>query len=208
MFFSRCQLCRRSSNLSYWCCYDQESQKSGSEIIFRNSSAVLWLTIPSGDVSYIQIYATYFYLLMALVIWPFMLPYSVYKMEFDLRRKKLINRFFTGGVILSIYYAFCLVKFHVNPSISGFHVEYINDFPVKAGYLAFAIYLISTIAPLFLSTVKKMNLFGILITISCFVTGIFYKEFLTSVWCFFAALISAVIYFIIKESDSSGLILG
>ncbi|MCK7469205.1 MAG: hypothetical protein MZU91_14515 [Desulfosudis oleivorans] len=46
---------------------------------------------------------------------------------------------------------------------------------------------------------KRMPLMGALIFISCLITGIFYKEYLTSVWCFFAALISVVIYWIINE---------
>jgi hypothetical protein len=47
-----------------------------------------------------------------------------------------------------------------------------------------------------------MWLFGILITISCLVSGIFFAQYLTSVWCFFAALISALIYWILGESRS------
>jgi hypothetical protein len=32
------------------------------------------------------------------------------------------------------------------------------------------------------------------------VTAIFFTEYLTSVWCFFAALISAVIFWILRDS--------
>jgi uncharacterized membrane protein len=36
--------------------------------------------------------------------------------------------------------------------------------------------------------------------LSCLVTAIFFTQYLTSVWCFFAALISGVIYWILNDS--------
>jgi hypothetical protein len=36
--------------------------------------------------------------------------------------------------------------------------------------------------------------------LSCAVTAIFFTQYLTSVWCFFAALISGVIFWILRDS--------
>jgi hypothetical protein len=41
---------------------------------------------------------------------------------------------------------------------------------------------------------------GILMFFSCLVTAIFFTQYLTSVWCFFAALISGVIYWILSDA--------
>jgi hypothetical protein len=49
--------------------------------------------------------------------------------------------------------------------------------------------------------VKRVSLFGYLIIVSFIITGVFYKEYLTSVWCFFAALVSSVIYLVVRESN-------
>jgi hypothetical protein len=38
--------------------------------------------------------------------------------------------------------------------------------------------------------------------LSCLVTAIFFTQYLTSVWCFFAALISGVIFWILHSSKS------
>ena len=35
--------------------------------------------------------------------------------------------------------------------------------------------------------------------LSCLVTAIFFFQYLTSVWCFFAAIISVVVVWILKE---------
>ncbi|MGE5348317.1 MAG: DUF6629 family protein, partial [Actinomycetota bacterium] len=50
---------------------------------------------------------------------------------------------------------------------------------------------------------RRMWIFGILVTASCLITGIFYKEYLTSVWCFFAALISVVILWIVSSREAT-----
>ena len=130
-----------------------------------------------------------------------MIPLAVLKMEEIKVRRKFITMILASGVILSLYYTTCLVLYNVYPAINEFHIQYINDFPVKFGMVAFGVYVIATLGPLFISSIKGMNLFGILIILSCFVTGIFYKEYLTSVWCFFAALISIVIYRIVSLSQ-------
>ena len=106
-----------------------------------------------------------------------------------------------AGLVLSGYYAFCLIAYSVTPVISELHIKYTNDFPESLSDSAFVIYAIATLGPLFASGMKRIYLFGILVTLSCVVTGILYREYLTSVWCFFAAFISVIIYWIVKESQ-------
>ncbi len=43
------------------------------------------------------------------------------------------------------------------------------------------------LTPLFISSIKRTHFIGILMFLSCLVTALFYKQYLTSVWCFFAA---------------------
>ncbi len=165
------------------------------------AEGVVWLTLRSGSHYQLQMTAAYIFLVMALVIWPTMMPLAVLRLEEMKTRRKIIKVLFIAGVFLSVYYAFCLLSFNVMPRINKFHIQYINDFPESLSYEAFGIYIIATITPLFVSSIKRMSLFGILIFVSCIVTGIFYKEYLTSVWCFFAALISIVVFRIIRESQ-------
>jgi len=165
------------------------------------AEGVVWISLRPGGDAVFQAAATYLFLLIALVAWPMVIPLSVYKMEEDHSKKRIIRILFGGGVALSMYYSVCLLKMNVYPQISKFHIQYINDFPEIIGYIAFAVYAIVTVAPLFISSVKRMSLFGTLIIFSILISGVFYKEFLTSVWCFFAALISIVVYLIIRESQ-------
>ena len=164
------------------------------------TEGVLWLTLPNSDYLNVQKFSTYLFLIMAEVLWPMMIPLSVLFMEENQKKKKILRLFLILGACLSIYYASCLTLFNVNPEIMGFHIQYHTNFPKSVALIAFAIYLAVTIAPLFVSSIKKTHLLGMLMFLSCAVTAIFFTQYLTSVWCFFAALISGVIFWILRDS--------
>jgi len=160
----------------------------------------LWLAIPQPEYINIQIFSKYIFLVMADVLWPVMIPLSVLFMERNRKRKTILWILLGMGSILSLYYASCIVLLNVSPEISGYHIFYRTDFPESLSMVAFAIYLIVTITPLFISSIKKTKLLGILMFLSCLVTAVFFTQYLTSVWCFFAAIISGVIYWILRDS--------
>jgi hypothetical protein len=160
----------------------------------------LWLTIPNSDYINFQKICTYFFLVMADVLWPVLIPLSVLFMEERLKRKKILRILLGLGLLLSLYYASCFLFYSVKPEISGYHIYYKTDFPDYLSIPAFIIYLIVTITPLFISSIKRTHLLGVLMFLSCLVTAIFFTQYLTSVWCFFAALISGVIFWILRDS--------
>jgi hypothetical protein len=160
----------------------------------------LWLALPDSDHIKIQKIATYCFLIMAQVLWPTIIPVSVLFMEEDKKRKRILRVLLGLGLFLSMYYAFCLVSFHVRPQITGYHIQYNTDFPDSFALAAFIVYLVVTITPLFISGIKRTHLLGILMFLSCLITAIFFTQYLISVWCFFAALISGVIFWILRDS--------
>jgi len=139
------------------------------------------------------------FLLTALVIWPTMIPFAVLRMEESEKKRRMLKFFLVAGIITSLYYGAGLVIFNATPMISEHHIRYANDFPVRLSLPVFGFYLIATLTPFFISGAKRMSLMGILMMVSCFITGAVYTEYLTSVWCFFAALTSGVIYWILSE---------
>jgi hypothetical protein len=50
---------------------------------------------------------------------------------------------------------------------------------------------------------RNINLLGIVIMISYVISGLFYIYAFTSVWCFFAAILSALVYQIILNADKT-----
>ncbi|OFY43508.1 MAG: hypothetical protein A2X18_06070 [Bacteroidetes bacterium GWF2_40_14] len=159
----------------------------------------VWLSLRYQEYETVQKISTYIFLTMAEVLWPTMIPLSVLLMEKNDGRRKLLRILLVLGILLSAYYAFCLLTFDVNPQISGFHIQYLNDFPEQLRMPAFYLYVIVSISPLFVSSIKRTHMLGILMFLSCLVTVIFFTQYLTSVWCFFAALISGVILWILSD---------
>lgn len=164
------------------------------------AEGLLWQTLPTIEYESIQKFSTYFFLVMAQVIWPVMIPLSVLLMEENDRKKKILRLLLVLGSALSAYYACCLLLFTVTPQIMGYHIQYTNDFPKSFSLLAFVVYLVATITPLFVSSIRRTHLLGILMALSCLITAIFFTQYLTSVWCFFAALISGVIFWILRDA--------
>ena len=167
------------------------------------AEGVLWVTLRAGGHEWLQNAATHIFLITAMVIWPVMIPLSMWFMEEAKKRKEILAGLIVIGGILSLFYAFCFISYNVTPQISGFHIRYVDDFPKTLVTIASFFYPVSTVAPLFVSSVRRMWLFGIVITVSYLVTGVFFAQYLTSVWCFFAALISVVIYGMLRESQTT-----
>ncbi len=106
------------------------------------------------------------------------------------------------GLVLSSYYLFCVISFHGAPQIKGYRILYNTDFPGSLSLPAFSIYYLATVSLLVISRIKRTHLLGILMLLSCFVRGIFFTQYLTSFWCFFAALISGVIFWVLRDSKA------
>jgi hypothetical protein len=166
------------------------------------AEGVLWVTLGSGKFPVLQDVVTYIFLVTALIIWPSMVPLSVRLMEGIALRKRILNVILITGCLLSCFYAFCLIYYDIFPRINSFHIEYIYNVPQTLMSIAFVFYLITTIVPFFVSSARRMWVFGILIAVSCIVTGFFFSQYLTSVWCFFAAIISIIVYWILRGVKS------
>jgi hypothetical protein len=160
----------------------------------------LWLTLPNPEYGTVQMFSKYIFLIMAEVLWPMMIPLSVLFMEENKKRKRILRILLFMGVSVSLYYAFCLLFFNVTPQIMGYHIQYRTDFPKFSTALAFIVYFIASITPLFVSSIQRTHLLGILMFLSCVVTAVFFWQYLASVWCFFAAFISGVIFWILRDA--------
>jgi hypothetical protein len=164
----------------------------------------LWLTLQSSDYEVVKSICNYVFLITAQVIWPVVLPLSVLLMEEESKRRKILFILLVAGMALSLYYGFYLLISRVTSVILDCHILYTIDSPKTLVRPTFLIYLAVTVAPLFISSIKRMYLMGILIIVSLAVAVFFYRVHLTSVWCFFAAVISILILWILRFKSKSG----
>jgi len=104
-----------------------------------------------------------------------------------------------AGAVVSIYLGYCLLSYPVDAKIIGYHISYGQYYHVKPADLIGMLYIIATIAPAFFSGIKRMRYLGIAILISYIMTKIFYTDYIVSVWCFFASVISIAVLAIIHK---------
>lgn len=166
------------------------------------SEGFVWVALQSTGNDLMLSIASYIFLFAAVVLWPFYLPLSVMLMEKEKSLRRLLIPFLVVGFVVSFYYGIRLLVNDVEPRIISHHIKYTGNFPQQWAKIAFAGYAAATLIPLFISSVRKMWLLGLLMAVSCLITGIFFKEYLTSVWCFFAALISVVIWLIVRNEKT------
>jgi len=159
----------------------------------------VWLALQNPGHLTIQKISTYIFLVVADVLWPVIIPGSLLLMEENMKKRKALRIFLIAGAVLSLYYAICLINFRVTPEILNCHIYYGSAFIQALMIPAFLFYQVVTLIPLFISGVKGMRWLGLLMFLAVVVTVIFYIKNVTSVWCFFAAVISLVIYRMIRR---------
>lgn len=158
------------------------------------AEGAVWLALERSPYAWLEPYGMYAFLLMARVVWPAFVPFAVLRMEREERKRRQLKLLLGMGLSVSLYYSWCLLFLNVAPNINGHHVQYLSDFPEALAVPVFFIYFIASILPFFISSMRSLRLAGTLMTLAAVVTGIFYFEYLTSVWCFFAAVVSVSLW--------------
>jgi hypothetical protein len=167
------------------------------------TEGLLWVSLTPPGNPLLQRFSTYTFLSFAQIIWPFYVPLAILLLK-KKEKRKVVSKILVGiGAFVSLYMAFCLMSFHSGARIIGYHISYQQDYPVALGNYYGALYVIATIAPAFFSGIKRMWYLGAAILISYIITEIFYTDYIVSVWCFFASVISVIVFAIMYEIEKT-----
>lgn len=151
---------------------------------------MLWLSF-RFDAPLLNVIMTYVFTLFSHVLWPIFVPFSIGLMEIVAWRKKVISAFQITGVAVGLYHLYVIVKFPVTSEVNG-HIVYVSPYFNKVPVLV--LYLAATCVGAFFSSHRIINIFGALALLLFMVAYWFYTVAFFSVWCFFAAILSVVIY--------------
>jgi hypothetical protein len=163
----------------------------------------LWLSLVNPTYTSLKQGSIYLFLFFAQVVWPVWVPFAIIKLEPPKRRGLAGRILVVIGTVVSIYLAYCLLTFPVEAKIIGNHISYIQHYPTAISNYCGFLYVVATIIPSFISPNSRMWLLGTAILISYIITTIFYTDYVVSVWCFFASIISIVILAILHEQKHS-----
>jgi hypothetical protein len=179
------------------------------------TEGLLWLSLRNAEMASWQPFLTYAFLVFAMAVWPFWVPFTIWLLEAEVKRKKTIRLFVGIGavvaagvvVILSLYPVEVVTPYCFNCPGSATaslrdHLHYEFSIPqlVKNLITAFSVlYIVATIITPFNSGIRKMRWLGIVFLASYLFAVTLYNGFVISVWCFFAALLSFVVLWIIMD---------
>lgn len=163
------------------------------------SEGFLWLALTDPAYDSMRQFSTITFLFFAQVVWPIWVPFSIFKLEKDEKRKIPAKILLLIGAVVSLCLAYCLISYPVRGEIIGHHIVYEQDYPAELSKYGGLLYIIATITPPFFSTIKRMWTLGAAIFISYVITSVFYEDYIVSVWCFFASIISISVYAIMWQ---------
>jgi len=155
------------------------------------SEGVIWLTF-RYEAPQVNALMTYVYSFFSHVLWPVYVPVAVLLMEPSRWRRRALLTFVIAGAAVGAYLLYFLVAFPIVSRPIGQHIEYISPHFFVAAVMT--LYLLSTTFSPILSTYRMLKVFGVLALSSFAAAYFFYATWFISVWCFFAAVLSAVVY--------------
>jgi hypothetical protein len=157
------------------------------------SEGFLWLSLSNPAHASWQQIPVYVFLAFAQIVWPTWVPFSILMVEKDAKRKRILMLMLGIGMMVSSYLAYCMVVYHLEAQIAAYHIQYTLHFPMAVAWFSGMVYFIPTVLPPFVSGIKRMRILGLTILTSYLITTVFFHEYIISIWCFFAAVLSVMI---------------
>jgi hypothetical protein len=159
------------------------------------AEGVVWMTIGHPAHASLHRIAVALFLGFALVGWPMWVPISLFVAEGNPRRRRTLAVLSWIGVVVGVYATVLLIRGRPTAHVAGHSIAY--SYKDRAPALVLALYLpgyvLPTVVPFFVSTISRAKLMGTILVLSLLATFVIERQALTSVWCFFAAILSALI---------------
>ncbi|OGT10875.1 MAG: hypothetical protein A2X77_02585 [Gammaproteobacteria bacterium GWE2_42_36] len=163
---------------------------------------LVWVSLRGNHLFFLKLTSLGF-LFFALFFWPVFSPLSMYfiaEKEESTRRKLLLALLGFGVVIGAAMYLPIIMginPFSTKTTCGSIHYDWVIPQLIKDIYRL--MYLFITIAPFLIIPNIKIRIFAILLLASSIISNYFYLGRRVSVWCFFAAILSIFIAYILHR---------
>ncbi|NNM43221.1 MAG: hypothetical protein HKM07_02635 [Chlamydiae bacterium] len=137
------------------------------------------------------------YQFIAYIFWPIWIPLAFRYAEKQSWRKSILN-------ILLILGSLSILKIGLTLASEGIVTPKIVQHSITYGespQLFKLLYAIIVLVPFFISSLPNAGIVGLIIGITFFVASYFYAYAFASVWCFFAAVVSVSLFFLLKRKE-------
>ncbi len=155
------------------------------------TEGVIWWTF-DHHAPVLNAVMTHVYSFFSHVLWPVFVPVAVLLIEPPGWRRTAVAAIAAAGLAVGVYLLFTLAEFTVVARPVRQHIEYVSPHFFVA--VVMSLYLLSTCIGPILSTHRMVRLFGALALLSFATVYYFYAVWFISVWCFFAAMLSVIVF--------------
>jgi hypothetical protein len=138
------------------------------------------------------------FVLYAQGLLPFLLPLSVLLIEPTRDRRRRMLGFSVLGGMLALYILWGLVAYPLQISAGANGVVYLNH--ISTTTLVAMLYVTATCGALFFSGFRPLAVMGWVNLAGLLVVMLVRRLEFTSLWCFYAAVVSVIIYFFFRQS--------
>lgn len=164
----------------------------------QTAEGCLWLSLTNPDLASWYQPALYTYSFISQPFWPVWVPFIIWMMEPDRQRKKILSFFLALGIASSLYMLYCLLTYPISAAAEHGHIRYYRAFP-HLDIMRPVNFTTIALTP-FLSTIRYMKPLAAVMLASLIGTFIFFTNYLISVWCFFAAILSLLIVLVVEAN--------
>lgn len=169
--------------------------------IQQATEGFLWLSF-ERNWPIVEQFTPYIFLFFAFFIWPIYIPTSISLIETNQLRRKNLILLSMLGIIVGIYLFSYIVLYGVSAHQLNCHIYYTLQMPTTDDIIGTVLYLLCTVAPFMISSISNMTVFGFMLFLSYIISYTFYYNNLISIWCFFAAILSGLVYLIITQINT------
>jgi hypothetical protein len=167
------------------------------------SEGVVWFTMNDAAHATMHHVAVFAFLGFALVVWPLWVPLSVQLIERSETRRRILWLLFAIGVVAAAGAVVLLTRSRPIAVVTGHSIRYDRAGDTKGivELLILLLYILPAIVPLFVSAAYLTRTIGVLLVIALVATALIERTALASVWCFFAAMLSGLVWVAVARAD-------
>ncbi len=156
---------------------------------------VVWLSFGN---TVLNIISTYAYSLFSHVFWPIFVPVAILLIESEPVRRRILRVLTVIGLAVGLFLFYFIFSDGVVSQIINQSIAY--NSPHLYQVFVLSLYVLATCISFFISSNKFINIIGVIMTTSFFIAGWFFGETFISVWCFFAAILSLLVFWFFKRN--------
>ena len=153
------------------------------------AEGVVWVGV-ANDERALALVFSYAFAFFALFLWPVYIPLASLRAEPSAGRRRIQEALCVVGLCAAVFISGSLARHPLEVSVEGGHLFYRMSLPLL--YESLALYFVAVSAPCF-SSFGYLRAFGGLLLASLAATLWSHAEQFISLWCFFAAALSALI---------------